>query len=103
MGLTGRFDFRRTWTGKIVLYVEEEVPALWPKAGEHKTKKRWRKATLMDLTTPEMRALMDLRMRPQYMTHHVEVDRPQAAPPANVVTLPTAGTVSGAPSVSQHH
>jgi hypothetical protein len=41
MGLTGRFDFRRTWTGKIVLYVEEEVPALWPKAGEHTQRPRW--------------------------------------------------------------
>ncbi len=78
MGLTGRFDFRRKWTGKIVLRVEEEVPAFWSRSGEHKVKRRWRNATLMDLAATEMRALMDLRMRPQYMAHHVEVERATA-------------------------
>ena len=78
MGLTGRFDFRRKWTGKIVLRVEEEVPAIWSRSGEHKVKRRWRDATLMDLATPELRSLMDLRMRPQYMAHHVEMERAPA-------------------------
>ncbi len=78
MGLTGRFDFRRKWTGKIVLWVEEEVPAFWSRSTERKVKRRWRNATLMDLAATEMRALMDLRMRPQYMAHHVEVERTPA-------------------------
>jgi hypothetical protein len=38
VGLTGRFDFRRKWTGKIVLRVEEEVRSLlvslWRAQGE---------------------------------------------------------------------
>ncbi len=76
MALTGRFDFRRTWTGRIMLRVEEEVPALWSRSGERPMKKRWRNATLMDLTTPEMRMLMDLRMRPHLLHQaEVEVDR----------------------------
>ena len=78
MGLTGRFDFRRTWAGKIVLRVEEEVPAFWSRSTERKTKRRWRNATLMDLAATEMRALMDLRMQPQYMAHHVELERTPA-------------------------
>ena len=78
MGLTGRLDFRRKWTGKLVLRVEEEVRAFWSRSGEHKVKRRWRDATLMDLAAPELRPLMDLRMRPQYMAHHVEVERAPA-------------------------
>ena len=78
MGLTGRFDFRRKWTGKIVLRVEEEVRAFWSGSGEHKLKRRWRDATLMDLAAPELRSLMDLRMQPQYMARHVELERAPA-------------------------
>jgi hypothetical protein len=78
MGLTGRFDFRRKWTGKIVLRVEEEVRAFWSRSGEHKMKRRWRDAALLDLAAPEMRPLMDLRMRPQYTAHLVEVERAPA-------------------------
>jgi hypothetical protein len=90
MGLTGRFDFRRKWTGKIVLRVEEDVRAFWSRSGEPKLKRRWRNATLMDLASPEMRPLMDLRMRPQYMAHHAEVEQgpaPLRAAGANVVPL----------------
>jgi hypothetical protein len=65
MSLTGRFNFRRTWTGKIVLQVEEEVQALWPFGSGNR--KRWRDANLLDLATPEMRALIDLRYKPQFM------------------------------------
>jgi len=79
VGLTGRFDFRRKWTGKLVLRVEEEVRAFWSRSAEHKMKRRWRDATLMDLAAPELRPLMDLRMRPQYRAHHVEVERAPAA------------------------
>ncbi len=89
MALTGRFDFRKTLMGKVVLRVEEEVTAFWLRSGERPMKKRWRNATLMDLTTPEMRALMDLRLKPQYMANYVDVDRTPASPPANVVPLPT--------------
>src|SRR5687768_11307708 len=40
-----------------VLRVEEEVKPFWSKSGA--LKRRWRGATLMDLTAPEMRPLID--------------------------------------------
>lgn len=75
MAMTGRFDFRKTLSGKIVLRVEEEVKAFWVRSGERPMKKRWRDATLVDLTTPEMRTLIDARFRPNVTNHRVDVDR----------------------------
>ncbi len=95
MALTGRFDFRKTLTGKIVLRVEEEVPAFWSRSGERPMKRRWRDATLMDLTGPELRMLMDLRFRPQFMARFVEVDRTPAPSGANVVPLPRPDALEG--------
>lgn len=63
--LTGRFSFRRSFTGKLVLRVEETVRSGWPWSKDE-MRVRWRDATLMDLAAREMRALMDLRSRPQY-------------------------------------
>jgi hypothetical protein len=65
MSLTGRFNFRKTWFGGLALMVEEEVKPLLGR-GE-KLKRRWRRATLIDLAQPEMRALIDLRFQPQYL------------------------------------
>ena len=79
--LTGRFTFRRTFTGKIVLQVEEEVRTPWPMSRKRPLRKRWRNATLIDLAATEMRPLMDLRMRGAF--HAVEVTR---APPAATAT-----------------
>jgi hypothetical protein len=62
MVLTGKFAFRKTVWGKVVLRVEEEVKPQWSKSGA--LKRRWRDATLMDLAAPEMRTLIDLRFRP---------------------------------------
>ena len=75
--LTGRFTFRRTFTGKIVLQVEEEVRTPWPMSRKRPLRKRWRNATLIDLAATEMRPLMDLRMRGAF--HTVEVTRAQPA------------------------
>src|SRR3982751_6221045 len=61
MALTGKFDLRKTFWGKIVLRVEEEVKPLWSKSGA--LKRRWRDATLMDLADPQMRYLIDMRFR----------------------------------------
>jgi hypothetical protein len=66
MALTGRFNFRRSWFGKLTLEVEEEVKPLF--GGEGKPlKRRWRRASLIDLAQPEMRPLIDLRFQPQFM------------------------------------
>ena len=52
MALTGQYQFRKTFGGKVVLQVEEEVPTFWSWFGKHRTRKRWRDATLMDLSFP---------------------------------------------------
>src|SRR3954452_17015457 len=62
MGLTGKFRFRKTLWGKIVLQIEEEVKPFWSKLGA--LKPRLRDATLMDLAAPEMRSLSDMRFKP---------------------------------------
>ncbi len=56
--LTGRFWFRKTWTGKLVLLVEEEKPRWFGRSGL--TKLRWRDARLLDLAEAPMRTLMTL-------------------------------------------
>jgi len=67
MALTGRFNFRKTFTGRIVLQVEEEVRGFWSRMrGTNKLHRRWRDATMMDLAAPELRSLVDLRFRPRY-------------------------------------
>jgi hypothetical protein len=56
MPLTGRFDFRRTLGGKIVLQVEEDAPVWWSWRGA--TRRRYRDANSMDLARPELGALL---------------------------------------------
>jgi len=66
MSLTGRFTFRRTFRGKIVLQVEEEVRPIWRFWQRDAKRRRWRDASLMDLAAVELRPLMDLRSRPRF-------------------------------------
>ena len=61
--LMGRFTFRRTLTGKIILQVEEEVRSIWPMSRKRPFRKRWRDASTVDLSPTELRPLMDLRHR----------------------------------------
>ena len=65
MPLTGRFDFRKTFSGKLVLILEEDVRALSP-LRKGSTRRRWRKATVMDLAATELRSMMDHRSKPNY-------------------------------------
>jgi hypothetical protein len=65
MPLTGRFNFRRTLTGRILLQVEEDQPVWWSRNG--KTRRHYRDANVMDLAKPEMRALIDLRSKPPFI------------------------------------
>jgi len=64
MGLTGKFKFRKSLWGKIVLEMEEEVKPFWSRSKPGLVKRRWRDATLMDLAAPEMRHLIDMRYKP---------------------------------------
>ena len=61
-GATGKFEFRQKLWGKIVLQVEEEVKPFLPSKGGA-LERRWRDAALMDLTSPEMRDLIDLQFQ----------------------------------------
>ena len=64
MGLTGRFNLRKTFSGRIILQVEEEKKSFWSCfAKEPKLRQRWRDATMMDLAAVELRPLMDMRDR----------------------------------------
>ena len=42
MGLTGKFKFRKTLWGKIVLQLEEEVKPFWSRSKPAHLKQRWR-------------------------------------------------------------
>jgi hypothetical protein len=74
MALTGQYQFRKTFGGKVVLQVEEEAPTVWSWFGQHRTKKRWRDATLMDLSAPALRILLNWRFKPHSLTR-VDVER----------------------------
>jgi hypothetical protein len=65
MALTGRFDFRKTLSGHLMLLLEEDVDVLWSPLGK-RTRRRWRRAAVMDLAAPELRPLIDLRTKPNY-------------------------------------
>jgi hypothetical protein len=79
MALTGRFTFRRSIGGRIILQVEEEYRSMWSLSRNRPLKKRWRDANLMDLAAPELRALIDLRYKPQFMAQY-EYLAPDPAP-----------------------
>lgn len=88
MALTGRFTFRRSFWGKILLVVEEEVPAIWPMSRRTPYRKRWRPATLMDLAAPELRMLIDLRYKPQFMAQYEYLAHDTRPPRADARTAP---------------
>ncbi len=81
MALTGKFAFRKTVWGKVVLRVEEEVKPLWRRSNNPSPlKRRWRDATLMDLAAPEMRPLIDLRFKPHFRLQRQPAPEPIAVP-----------------------
>jgi len=65
MALTGKFRFRKSLWGKVVLQVEEEVQPFWCRSGTGGLKRRWRNASAMDFAASEMRPLLDMRSRPE--------------------------------------
>ncbi|GJD97986.1 hypothetical protein [Methylobacterium iners] len=61
MELTGRFWFKRTWSGKLVLLVEEKRQRrrLFGKGGSE-FKLTWREAKLLDFADNALSPLVDL-------------------------------------------
>ena len=78
MALTGEYQFRKVFGGKIVLQVEEEVPTVWSWFGKPRMKRRWRDANLMDLSVPVLRMVVDWRFRSHRLTQ-VGVERPSGS------------------------
>jgi hypothetical protein len=74
MPLTGRFDFQKTMTGKLVLLLEEDVRTAWTPFRKRAMRRRWRRARVMDLASPELRPLIDLRTRPNYRSPAQRID-----------------------------
>lgn len=69
MPLTGRFGFRKSLLGKIILQVEEDALAPWPFSLSGRIHQRWRDARFMDLVRPEIRGLINLRDYVQECPH----------------------------------
>ena len=88
MALTGRFNFKRSWFGKLMLEVEDEVkPVFWSEAAP--LKRQWRRATLMDLAQPGIRPLIDLRFQWQFMARTpVRIFEPVPAGASRTEELP---------------
>jgi hypothetical protein len=98
MPLTGRFMFRRSMMGRIVLQIEEEVKTSWPFSRKAPTRRRWRDANLMDLAAPEMRALIDLRHKPRLdlaRYYYTPVDAPRAGEEAVDTATPPSVEAPG--------
>jgi hypothetical protein len=93
MALTGRFNLRKSFSGRIILQVEEEVKSAWSLfSRQPKFRKRWRDAKAMDLSATELRALMDLRNRPRFATQAFEptqIVRPMPHRPEPTLSSPT--------------
>ncbi len=95
MALTGRFNLRKTFSGRIILQVEEEVKSAWSLfSRQPKFRKRWRDAKAMDLPATELRALMDLRNRPRYAVQAFEPT--QIVRPSSRPSEPALPTLNGA-------
>ena len=102
MALTGKFTFRKSLRGKIILQVEEELKALWRRSGQSPLRRRWRDATLMDLAAPELRGLIDLRFRPQFRvpgqgpeSTPIPIQRDRTEAPMAVPAPPAAPGLNG--------
>ncbi|GJD48438.1 hypothetical protein OPKNFCMD_1157 [Methylobacterium crusticola] len=94
MAVTGRFNFRKTLTGRLVLQVEMERRSWWPFARAASPGHVWRDATLKDLAAVELQPLLNLRRNPGYMPRSPVIfmmnPGPKGeAPSAEVVELAT--------------
>jgi hypothetical protein len=90
MPLTGRFWFRRTWTGKLILLVEEER-GRWFRRRRGSTL-RWRDAKLLDLAEAPLHGLMTLERTYRPAFGSGDARRPHGLPAA-VTPPPGAGSV----------
>jgi hypothetical protein len=93
--LTGRFDFRKTLSGRLVLLIEEDVRAFWSPFRKRVARRRWRKARVIDLASPELRPLIDLRSKPNYLPPSARIE--EAPQPESQESAPKARSHEPAP------
>ena len=92
MPLTGRFDFRKSLFGKLVLLVEEDVATYFARLRKRSTKRRWRRANVMDLAAPVMRPLIDLRSKPNFVLQNSGPDHSCRASPGTSLRRGSLGS-----------
>jgi hypothetical protein len=107
MAMTGRFNLRKSFSGRIILQVEEEVKSAWGLfSSKPKFRRRWRDAKAMDLSATELRALMDLRNRSRSFSQAFEptqvVRSASHSADAAVPTLNNSGLREEAQVVTAH-
>ena len=89
MALTGRFEFRRSRTGKVVLQVEDDqVRSARLRPQKTAYQRRWRDAKVMDLATLELRALIDLGLCPSPLIPSTQLSAPSNQNDAVVSDIP---------------
>ncbi|MGH1591159.1 hypothetical protein ACRBEV_25755 [Methylobacterium phyllosphaerae] len=81
MSLTGRFWFRKSWTGRLVLLVEEERSRWF---GRGSGKPHWRNAKLLDFAEPELRPLLTMEKHHRAGGPYGQVRTLRAVPSAPV-------------------
>ncbi|MBX9931756.1 MAG: hypothetical protein K2Y56_09505 [Methylobacterium sp.] len=81
MDLTGRFWFKRTWGGRLILLVEEKKPRrrLFSK-GVPEFKLRWREAKLLDFADPALSSLVDLGRQQRHGASASKIGGPRLVP-----------------------
>lgn len=60
MALTGRFRFRRSLMGSVILQLEHDKWAPWPLSIGGKRRRCWRDASIVDLLAPQIHGLVGL-------------------------------------------
>ena len=106
MALTGRFNLRKSFSGRIILQVEEEFESKWGLFSQKpKFRRRWRDAKSMDLPATELRSLMDLRNRPQFMQafEPTQIVRPSALKPDPVQSTVASSALPGEGNAATAH
>jgi hypothetical protein len=103
MALTGRFDFRKTFSGRLVLLLEEDVAVSFSRLRKRSTRRRWRRARVMDLAAAEMRQLIDLRLKPNYQAPLRRFEGLAVADqPVSIVQSPHPEEANGDARVATH-
>jgi hypothetical protein len=92
MSLTGRFNLRKSVSGRLILQVEEEVQSLLSLfVRDRVRKRRWRDAKVLDLAAVELRPLIDLRYRSgRPRSVNSELICPSSASPSGAIPIPSS-------------